>query len=471
MRKAYNYADFAHQFAEHVISEDTSLSLAFVALLHSQNLCAVGDMEKISRHYIDSPLVRTVFLFCSACIQGIPGLSESQIEAQEALDSGLDDWAAMEILTLKLKAGLNERSWGPEEEITFRKMEEIISNNAELECYNPFVQYIEGLRWSSQGSHDEALDRLVSAIELAESFDDLIMSATLRRRIATEVHRIPQPKAMELLMDAKEIYQAHGINTASTLSSLGLILEIRGEFNSALEHYHEAHRKREQAGQPFMSIAYNIARSNLMIGEFDTALEWSKMAAMSASGRRRSYTTLLEGRIQLQLGQQTKASKILEASLEQARKEGSENFLASCYLLQGLLERSKDDYSSALFNLERALDIFTRLDARISTSDCLHNLAETEVMLSSYLAPTDEENQAESWLAQLEHRALEKDFPGYLGLSLLLKAKLLLSKGEIQQAHLLIEEARKYARQPSMAFLKDKIVEVEALSARHNLDY
>jgi tetratricopeptide (TPR) repeat protein len=207
-----------------------------------------------------------------------------------------------------------------------------------------------------------------------------------------------------------------------------------------------------------------------MIGDFDTALEWSKIAAMSASGRRRALTSLLEARIRLQLGQREKASQILESSLEQAHKVGSERDLASCYLVQGLLERNADDYSTALYSFKRALDIYKRLDSQDGVNDCLLKLAETEVMLSSYLEPTVEGNQTESWLAQLEYRALEKDLPGYLGLSLLLKAKLLLNQNEIQEAHLLIEEVRKLTHQSSMNFLKDKIVEVEALAARHRLE-
>ena len=459
MKRAFNYADFARMLADYVSNEDVSDPLPMIAMKHAQNLCDIESLNKISKRYGQNFLVKPFFYLCYSCTHGIPQLDKAVTSSQEALERDLENWIQFEILDMKIRASLNQSSGGPEVENDLDAMRRLVSNNEDLDCYANIVHGLTAAQLWNEGHKQEALVEYEVAVESARRVDDRVNLAKLHRNIASLLRVSNPTKSRDLLMIAKDMFEELGLGLWDTLTTLGRIHELRGEFNAALEHYHESHISLEKRGSPTFSTSLRIAAIYLMIEDGEAALEWANMALVAGSHSDPSKSSALHilARAQILLGEYEEASDNLDFMMNVALKSGFEHILASSYLVQGLLEKSQGDLKDADLSITRALETYERHSDQTGINDCLLRLAEIEVESFSANDENRHVGSREKALPLLIDVARTKDYPGILGLALLLKAELLIKQGRTEDAGELLREVHELAEHPETSFLTDKI--------------
>jgi tetratricopeptide (TPR) repeat protein len=401
MKRAYNYADFVKLLAGYVCAQEVTTILSLLAMKHSQNVCDIDSMNIISQRYGSDILIAPIFHMCYSCIHGVPHLNEAEMAAQNALDTGLEDWLELEMLILKFKAGGNQRSGGPEEEESMDAIDSLLLDNNRLDCFSPEVLYLKAARMMQEGRKQESITYLIGALDKAEEIDDRFATTRLSRALSGLVD---SSRAKELLLTAMRLCEDLGIGVSKVHSALGRVHELRGEYNAALEQYQLAQRLSEPMCRPDSTHAQNIADIYNKLGNGEAALEWAKMAAIGASHSDVSGSSALRtlARAQIQVGQTDLAATNLETAMGVAMKRGYETHLASSYLIQGLLEKEQNEFEDARSSIARALDIYSRLDQQSAINDCMLQLAEIEVAMApvgrANMTRTRARNSLPHWL-------------------------------------------------------------------------
>ena len=459
VQKASDYSDFVRLLTNKTLKEKEGSLLPVLAFIHSRNLCYSSGLDALSREFIHLSLLKPFILCCKSC--QTPNWDAVRKAVDGVLMQGLDDWLAVEMCILKIRAGLSISHWSSEEENAFDKILHLIRSNKSLSCYIPELCQIRSARHIDEANREMAIKSTLHGIELAESNDDPIRILSLYGQLAVLVEESDLHKSIEYLRKANIVFDTLGTSVleATVLSHIGRLLSIRGEFNGALEAYIEAIRISDSLEVELGILPYSIAHIYNILGDGHEAHKWSKLAlkSMSFSTRSLACTHTQMARALLQLGQPLAASSHLDQARELSQVEGNEAILALCSIAEGLINENEGLYDDAYQSYERAVEIIEQHKYPIELNDCALQLARLEVQKFSHGNEDDKDNYSTVWLDNLEENAREKDYPGILGIALLLKAELFFKQNRHSEAVSLVEEVGNIAQESSLSFLDDRI--------------
>ena len=178
---------------------------------------------------------------------------------------------------------------------------------------------------------------------------------------------------------------------------------------------------------------------------------------MNPSIRANSYLNMARALIILE--RLDEAEYFLDIGRKLTMDVGINRALARTYVVTGLLERARGDIQTALQTIEQGLKISEGKNRQFPIIEILHSLAETEIILFTHYEDQNQDNVG-PWLTRLEYEARERDFPGYIGLALLLKAQLRLNQGRVSDAYNILDEAIDISKNPGTKFLEKKIAKL-----------
>jgi tetratricopeptide (TPR) repeat protein len=461
MEKASDYSDFVSLLTRETMKNKGDPTLPILAFLHSRNLCYIDGIEALSREFAQLPSVMPFVLNCQACRTQARNWDELQTAIDKALEQGLDDWLIVEMCLLRINAGRDNSQWGPDEENSMDTILRLVQSNRSLSCYIPDICIIQSSRYIDEENREMAIKSAQHGIELAEANDDPVLKLDLYRRLAVAVEESNSRKSVEYLRMANKTLDSLGnsVLEATILSHIGRIMTIRGEFTGALEAYLEAIHIHESFENGLGIIPYCIAQIYNILGDGNEAHKWSKVALYTISDSKRALacTHTQMARALIQLGRPIDARLHLDKARDLSQVVGNEAILALYSIAEGLIDEAETLYDDAYHSYEKGVEIIVRHKYPIELNDCALQLARLEVERFSLGAMDDNDDYSTVWLDGLEQVALEKDYPGILGLALLLKAELHFKQNKHSEAKLLIEEVGNIAQQPGLEYLDDKI--------------
>jgi tetratricopeptide (TPR) repeat protein len=236
------------------------------------------------------------------------------------------------------------------------------------------------------------------------------------------------------------------------------------ECDEALECYMQSLEILEGFEEPIYEIPHNICAIYCAIGNSNEALEWAKMSldAFLNENNGIEYGYLDLAWAYILRGQLDEAAKHLDIAKEWLLKSGLEPALAWWYRIEGLLEKAKGKYNSAMESLLAAYKIMSRNKRRSRLLMCLCDLAEIEV---DFFEPTKEnrgEEYSGPWLQKAEETMQKEDLPGFIAIVKIIKGELRMKQARHEEAQSLIAEISKIADSVGLEYLKQQVIELQA---------
>jgi len=200
------------------------------------------------------------------------------------------------------------------------------------------------------------------------------------------------------------------------------------------------------------------------IGDGKEALNWASMydypegkggpSGLSVHGC--PDTTF--ARALLLLNRTSEASKHIDSLKEKAFKSGWEPWLADFYFVSGQYEIAMGEIANGMELIQRALEIYERLDIQTSINRALIALTKAEILGYKPDDKTPDPRDSGTWMTKLEKEAIEKRLTGVLMQLALLKAEFRKKLNQIEAARETLEAALEISDQPSVKTLREQIV-------------
>jgi tetratricopeptide (TPR) repeat protein len=437
MKEASHYHDFVHRLCEMVLTNDSPVMVVYFAIHFSmigmeyKRIDAIR--EKYGHHQILGPN-----LFFSSSYQGT---YEDVQKAHELADAVLvtepEEWIALEMNLIKFEVDMRNYPKTMYKTSTMEKIRELIDSNADFGFYEIVLNDYQATRAQVDGDTEERLRCLDRGIQISEKFDDRLRRVHLLIHKGSVTLNFDRRESRSAFEQAYEIVESSlGMPSyfASIIYYLSLLDAIRGEFDKAINGSLEAVSIRERIGlntgnaSVFLSIFHN------MIGDYESGLEWSRMAEDQFKSRPYliNHATLLQIWSLLLLERLTEAQALLDLSRESIMKSGYEDQLALLHFVTGVAEMKQGHNPLALSSIEQGLKIYEQQGtALLWELIFLYQLAKIEIQSS------EAEEVVSPSLAVLEERALSENLPGFQGLVLLLKADIAV----LNKDHALLREA------------------------------
>ncbi len=459
MKKAYNYFDFSNLITERACLENAPPFLPFMAVLHSSKLWNMTALDKLSKMYSNLQLVKPYLLQIKSGLGEEVDWDGAIDSTRAVLNSNPEEWIALQMHLLNLNAAIGSQR-GQFRAYTLATIGKLIQNNDELSCFSPNYLLLQGALWNRVEDQDTRLALTQKALEMARELDDRYYEGYCLRTLASISFSTDLQKTQEYLQSADAIFEdlGHKLGLAENLGTLSGVFGIKGEYNKALECLFESMEIRDTLGVDNWIIPTNVAWIYNTIGDYRAALEWSEYALISICmcDNLVGYPHLQRARALINVGRTSDALEHLDLALKYALKEGDERLMKLFEVTMTLLQRAEGDISSALLNLEGYVHTDHPTLNVFDLNEYLLLLAETEVFAF-------EPNEANSfsefsgpWMERLEERARDKELAGFLGLSLLLKARLRLKQNRRFAAKILLDEVKQMGQVYNMDFLYER---------------
>jgi len=469
MKKAYNYFDFVSLLTERACFENAPQLLVFMAVLHSSKLWNMHGLEQLSKKYSNDPLVRPYLL-------NIKSRSGEEVDWQGILDStrivlnsNPDKWVALQMRLLNHSVAIGSHR-APLKAFTLATIGRLIRNNDELSCFSSNLWFLRAALWDRVEDLDKRLAFTQKAMDLAREFDDKYTEGYGFRTLAANSFSSDLQQTQEYIHSADVIFEelGHKLGMAENFDTLSGVFQSRGEYTRALECLFESMRLKEDLGVDNWLTPTNVAWIYNIIGDRRAALEWSEYALISICmcDNLIGYPHLQRARALISVGRTESVLEHLDVALQYALREGDERLMKLYDVTLTLLQRAEGEISSALLNLEGHMDTDYPTLNDFDINEYLLLLAETEVIafkpdmenfFSEYSGP---------WMERLEERARENELVGFLGLALLLKARLRLKQKRKDAAKYLLEEVQQLGQIYNMEFLHER-----ALNLSERIDF
>lgn len=445
MKRAYNYFDFAALIAERACIGKAPQDLPFIAVLHSFKLWNMDSLNKLSKKYGTNPLIRPFLLYVKSGLGLEVDWQEVLDSTKVVLDSHPAPWIALQLQLLNYSVAIGSHR-APLKSYTLAAIGNLIHTNEELACFSPFYWIYHAALWDRLEDQDKKWALTEKAIEIAKDYDDRYSIGYGYRTLASLSFSSDVEQTKHYLKSADAIFEdlGHKLGLAENYDSMSGVYQITGYFDKALECLFESMRIKEALGVDNWLTPTNVAWIYNMIGDYETALEWSQYALMTICmcDNLLGYPHLVRARALINIGRIKDAVNHLDIALRYALKEGDERLMRLYDVTQTLIQRVEGDPSSAMPNLEEHIATDYPTLNIFDIDEYLLLLAETELFSFNL----DDENQHSEhsgpWMELMEERAREKEAPGFLGLVLLLKARLRLKQNRIESARYLIYEVQ-----------------------------
>ena len=467
MKNSENIRDFVQRLGKHVCSEESSEELAYFAMLQA---FYVGGFEvgEIMDCYSDSLLIRPYYL-----------KKEEKLRALDAaLAANLPDWIRIHLHEFRWLNAADYSVGSVIEDDALDKIDELIRNNNDLICFEPLLLHYRGQRYENEGKTNEAIECYEYSLELCQEQNDVIFTANESVKLAYVLRNFDARKAIEYLDTAEAMSAHHGYSSREwAIPNIRAgCHNTRGEFDLAIRYYLEALERLSQmsvyAAPRF--LAHNLSSMFIRVGKYDDALEWANMALdsvhfISTNPTAQPSAHLKMANALIRLGRIDESKSHLDIARSSIMKLGKERALLELYSVEGLLERTEGNSEASMDTARKNLEISERIHLQHWINHCLLELAELEVMQFTHFDNTMD--NIGPWLSLLEETSRERDFPGYLGLALILKAKLRLNQGRTSNAYRILRKAIEISKNPGTQFLKEKIASLVQTSFPEHVRY
>lgn len=452
MSNAHDYSDFVKTLTQRVLESDCSDLIVYFTIHHAMQLVDLKTIAAIGRKYNDVQILMPNLFFATA-FQGNPEDLELVRKASDAvLETNPADWLTLEMRFMKFEA----ETW---------KYPKIMHDASNLDKImkmmnkDPRFGFYEAIYYSNlascahiDGDSDERKRCNEKAIEINRKYDDKIRLAYNLREKANIVESDNRKLAKKLLIEAGNLMRFLGSEEgySQVFENISKLEAIRGEFNSAIEHYLEVVSIRESLGLDTGKISLVLSTIYNTIGEFESGLEWGRMTEdqYKMLPNRIPRAVLNQAWALTALKKQTEATVLVDIVRETIVKSGKETDLAWLHFVTGLVELGDGDLISAMSSIEEALKIYeTREGTMMIQLLFLYYLARIEVVQSNV------NTEVYPYLTLLEERSTSEDLPGILGQTLLLKSEIALLQNDDASLRTLIQQLRPLAENANTEFL------------------
>ena len=154
----------------------------------------------------------------------------------------------------------------------------------------------------------------------------------------------------------------------------------------------------------------------------------------------------------MNIGDESKALSHLDTTKHLAIQSGIQGALNAHQFLEGIFEKERNDYQSAIVTLETLLNRLGEGN-QLYKNLCLFHLADIEVETRLF----ELVDPSESWLNRFESYIKERDCLGFAAQAKILRAKLFQDQGESEKSLALVNEVLEIAESQSISYLNEMI--------------
>ena len=454
MSKASDYYDFIHRMCEFVLKNESPILVVYFTLQHMMMALEYKSIEMIREKYEAHQILGPILFFASVYQGTYEDIGKVHELADEVIATEPEDWISLEMHIWKFEADMRNYPTTMYQTSTMDKIQELIESSPHFGFYEGILNDYMEIRAHVDGDTDERLRCLDRGLEIAEKYNDKLRMAHLLIRKGNVTMNLDRKVSRESLEQAYQIVDSClGIPAfyADILYNLSILDAIRGEFDSAIKGCLKAVSIRERAGLNSGNASYYLSIFYNAIGEPESGLEWGLMAEEQFKSRPYLINRAILNQIWalILLKKLTEAQALLDTSRESILKSGNENQLAWYHFVTGVMEMQQGDLVLSPSSIEQGLRIYeNQSSAMFMELLFLHQLAKIEVMSSG------EETVVSPSLAILEERALSDDLPGFLGMSLLLKAEVSILNNDDALLREIITQLQPLSERENLQFLK-----------------
>jgi len=465
-----NYSDFVDRLHTHVLTVESSDIMVFLAWHHLWGAqYFFNARENFLERFSQQMWLRPEYTGWKMDTPDDDTLLEV---VEDALTTSTNPLILLHLYWFKMVCVRGSSTGTLTEDETIKNLADLIRTNPPLEFARSKLYLLMGDGYANESNPQEAMKEYDSALQHALMYDDIVFTTSVLTRKAKLLSLTDPTKALEFIESAANQAKKLGFleRSVGIFTVMGVIFDARGEYDAAVKSFQEELELREKQN-PQASLRLTpsaLSRSYRRMGKFKEALEWAKTALTikyMSSSRVQSIgvqvlANLCMSAAHAMLGNIEDAKSYHDVGNELALKAGIEVWLSDVLLSEGLISRAEGRLSDALESFENALEVMERLHRQGRINECIYLLAETEIQ--HYMASSESDGLlALHWLSTMEDMARKKDLPGVLGLSLLLKVRMLLFQGHDEEAQSLMDQVRELSKHPGTRFLRDRI-EIES---------
>jgi tetratricopeptide (TPR) repeat protein len=472
MNESENYYDFLVQLGDKVCSEDVPLSLAFLAAVLSWPARIEETEERIAEKYNDTPIIRPWTFTRMSPLEGAR-LQTKMVEAlDDAISSNPEDWILMHLLFRSITV----TAATPRSIEAYAAVRKLVEETPRLDGFKTDILHAEGRFKDIEGDTRGALEIYQGVLKLAREQDDQRLVVTLLNDIGKRIALTDFQRGMELIDEAYSISKHLGVPSIvrGTLGSMSSISHKIGEYDLALKSMFDAVEERTAARFTDSHLPLDVSMIYSDIGDGKEALTWALMfddpenktghPSLSVHG----CPDITMARALLLLKRTSEAAKHIDSLRGIAFKSGWEPWLAGYYLVSGQYEVAVGEVANGMQLIERALEVYERLDMQTSINRSLIALTKAEILAYKTDEDTPDPRDSGPWMIRLEEEATEKRLTGILMQHAMLKAEFRMKLKQIDAAREILESALEISDQPTVkslsAQIADRLRELERVS-------
>ncbi|MBN2228413.1 MAG: hypothetical protein JW779_02395 [Candidatus Thorarchaeota archaeon] len=451
MVNAKDYNDFVMSLTQIVLDENASDFLVYFAIHHSAQLLDLKRIDTIAERYGNIPILKPNIFFASHYQGKSNDLNRIIQAADKVIRTHTDDWLTLEMRFMKFEAETYNYPNIIHDSSNLDEIYVLIDSDSRFEFYKTVLYNNLARIADIDGNNTEWSRYNQLAIDNARKHDDQIRLAYClieQARISSNNRDV----ARSYLLEALEIMDRLGsvAGYADVLEQLSTIEMIRGEFSKAIENFLHVVSIRESMDSETGLTALMLSSLYNSIGEYESGLEWGKMAEDQFLNRSflQSRAVLCQIWSLILLNRLSEAELLFEAVHESILKSGRESHFGWLHFVTGLLEYAKGDVLAATSSLEESLKIFEAHEGTLRYKMMpLYYLAMIEVSTAA------DNTEIFPYLTILEERAISNDLPGVLGQALILRSELALIQNDDAMLRVLLQKLDDLAKEPGLDFL------------------
>ncbi|MHA2134308.1 MAG: tetratricopeptide repeat protein [Candidatus Thorarchaeota archaeon] len=467
MHDATDYGDFVRKLAAHVCENDTSDSAVFFAVHHATLLFDHKCLDRIAKIYGKLEIIRPNLFFGNALQGRNEDWEKAKQAAESVLNSDPDEWLFLEMMLLKLEAGIQNYPRSVYDAATLETLKDLLVENPKFSFYES--RLYDGLAALSRrdGNLDEALLYTEKAIANARQHDDLNRLAHTLRTKAGMMQFTEREQSQDLLQQSRGLMESMGDKggLSDVLFELSKLAAIRGEYSKAIKLNLDCVRVRESIGVPTGLSALTLSTLYNMTNDSHAGLEWALMAEDQLLPSLKPRAILNQAwslSIQSKL---TEALVTIDRAREPILKSGQESNIAWLSFVSGVFDIYDGNLSSAAESIEDAIEIYERRVGLMSLLICSYHRALIEV-LSEEAPGASTPSDAGPWLSLFQEKVEAENLPGMLGQLLLLQARIEFAKGNVAQAGFNIEESKSIADRLGLEYLQRQVSQLRRVFSK-----
>lgn len=456
--KAKDFGDFAEILCNRVCTESLDPLTTYFAYYFAYNQGYFKLFDRLQEAGKHSALAKPLLLNVNAYRGMIVEWSECQKAIEGALEDAESDWIACHIyLAWRVMA---ERMYTESytDSGVMLVLESKIEDDNDFSFFISHLFGIKGNRFDKERNLDDAMKMYDQAIIHAKKHDDLLSYAILLAEKANMVKRTNVEEALNLLVLHREVCEAIGYadGLGHNDLQLGHIAMAKGEFNLSMRHQNGHLQTLIQLGKNNFDAARLIALLYNMMGDGARALELITSNGYEWNTKNIAIALINEAWAMVNLSRFSDAETQISKARKYILKSDNEVRLALTYFVEGLIEKSRHNFSDASYSFDRALSIFERYYSNAFINMTLVQLTDIEIDTFPYETLNESLDLSGPWMEKLWDHVRKNNLPGIDAQFKLLKAKFLFKQGQVDQSKKLVKEVQKISKSSNMRYLEDK---------------